>query len=297
MLEMQMEIDILRETIKVIKKDPGVNRKNLNNREKTTIVDALKNRYLLSQLLSILHLSRSSYYYQEATRKKPNKYTRLRVRIAELFAENRKCYGYRRIHALLQREGITVSDKVVRRIMSEENLVITVKYNSYQDEVSPAVPNLIRSDFHAEQPNSKWLTDITEFAIPAGKVYLSPIVDCFDGMVCAWSISVSPDAKLVNEMLEKAIDTLQSDENPTVHSDRGCHYRWPSWIQRMDEAGLTRSMSKKGCTGDNAACEGFFWKTKKKMFYNKDWPGVNIFEFMQELNDYISRYNEERIKT
>ncbi len=63
MLEMQMEIDILREEIKVIKKDPGINRKNLNNREKATIVDALKNRYSLSQLLSILHLSRSSYYY------------------------------------------------------------------------------------------------------------------------------------------------------------------------------------------------------------------------------------------
>lgn len=83
-------------------------------------------------------------------------------------------------------------------------------------------------------------------------------------MVCAWSISVSPDAKLVNEMLEKAIDTLQSDENPTIHSDRVCHYRWPGWIQRMDEAGLTRSMSKKGCTGDNAACEGFFGRLKKR---------------------------------
>ena len=65
------------------------------------------------------------------------------------------------------------------------------------------------------------------------------------------------------------------------------------WMRR----GLTRSMSKKGCTGDNAACEGFFGRLKKEMFYNKDWPGVNIFEFMQELNDYISWYNEERIKT
>ena len=62
------------------------------------------------------------------------------------------------------------------------------------------------------------------------------------------------------------MDTLQSDENPTVHSDRGCHYRWPGWIQRMDEAGLTRSMSKKGCTGDNAACEGFFGRKKKRCF-------------------------------
>ena len=142
MLEMQMEIDILRETIKVIKKDPGVNRKNLNNREKTTIVDALKNRYSLSQLLSILHLSRSSYYNQEATRKKPNKYTRLRVCIAELFAENRKCYGYRRIHALLQREGITVSDKVVRHIMSEENLVVTVKRRGSTTPIRMRFPQL-----------------------------------------------------------------------------------------------------------------------------------------------------------
>lgn len=64
-------------------------------------------------------------------------------------------------------------------------------------------------------------------------------------------------------MLEKAIDTLQSDENPTVHSDRGCHYRWPGWIQRMDEAGLTRSMSKKAVLATMLLVKAF-WKTKKR---------------------------------
>ena len=195
---------------------------------------------------------------------------------------------------------MTISEKIVRRIMGEESLVVRAKrrkkYNSYQGELSPAVPNLVQRDFHTDQPNIKWLTDITEFAIPAGKVYRSPIVDCFDGMVPAWSISESPDAKLVNDMLEKAIGTLESDETPMVHSDRGCHYRWPGWIQRIEEAGLTRSMSKKGCTGDNAACEGFFGRLKNEMFYNKDWSGVSMFEFIQELNDYISWYNEKRIK-
>lgn len=57
------------------------------------------------------------------------------------------------------------------------------KYSSYLGEISPVVENLIKRDFHAEEPNQKWLTDITEFHIPAGKIYLSPIIDCFDGLV------------------------------------------------------------------------------------------------------------------
>ena len=77
--------------------------------------------------------------------------------------------------------------------MREEGLFLRIKsrqkYSSYKGEISPEVPNLVQRDFHAECPNQKWLTDITEFAIPAGKVYLSSIVDCFDGMLPAWTIS------------------------------------------------------------------------------------------------------------
>ena len=75
-----------------------------------------------------------------------------------------------------------------------------------------------------------------------------PIVDCFDGMIVKWKTGISPDAVLVNEMLDDAIDTLSPSEHPLVHTDRGCHYRWSDWIERMDAAGLTRSMSKKGCS-------------------------------------------------
>ena len=91
----------------------------------------------------------------------------------------------------------------------------------------------------------KWLTYITEFALPAGKVYLSPMLDCFDGLVVSWTIGTSPIAELVNSMLDAAISGLRRGELPVIHTDRGCHYRWPGWIERMKKAGLTRSMSKK----------------------------------------------------
>jgi transposase InsO family protein len=97
-------------------------------------------------------------------------------------------------------------------------------------------------------------------------------------------------------MLDKAISSLKSDEKPVIHSDRGGHYRWPGWIERMEQAGLTRSMSMKGCSPDNAACEGFFGRIKNEMFYNRDWRGVSIREFIKILNDYLVWYNEKRIK-
>ena len=255
MMEMQMEIDILKETINVLKKDPGVNREALSNREKAVIIDALKNKYSLPNLCRKLCISRSSYYYQEKAIHAEDKYHDIRTKICELFRNNYDAFGYRKIYALLKREGTTLSEKVVRRIMREEGLVVKVhrrrKYNSYKGEISPAVENLINRDFHADKPNQKWLTDITEFSIEAGKVYLSPIIDCLDGMPVSWTVGTSPNAKLANTMLEQAIKTLKPGEHPIVHSDRGCHYRWPEWIKILEDAKLTRSMSKKGCSPDN----------------------------------------------
>ncbi len=168
--------------------------------------------------------------------------------------------------------------------MQGENLIVKTqkrkRYNSYQGEILPSVPNVIQRDFHADKPNEKWLTDITEFAIPSGKVYFSPIVDYFDGMLSCWTIGITPDSTLVNRMLDKAISQLQENEHPIVHSDRGCHYRWPGWIERVEKAGLERSMSKKGCSTDNSACEGLFGRLKNEMFYNKDWTSVSIQKFI-----------------
>ena len=156
-----------------------------------------------------------------------------------------------------------------------------------------------KHDFHADKPNGKWIiwiTDITEFAIPEGKVYLSPLIDCYDGMPISWNIATEPTAHLTNKMLEKAISRLGEDEHPIVHTDRGCHYRWPGWIELMENAGLIRSMSKKGCTPDNAACEGFFGRMKNEMFYGSSWKDVSIEEFIEKVDCYMKWYCGKRIK-
>ena len=298
--QLQMEVDVLKEALNLLKKDPGINITELKNREKAVIIDAVEDKYSLHQLLKCLCMAKSSYYYQRAVMKQSDKYAEIRMRIKIIFQENRNCYGYRRIHGELEKIGITVSEKIVRRIMKEEHLTVPTKrmkkYSSYKGEITPEVDNIINRDFHAEQPNTKWLTDITEFAIPAGKVYLSPVIDCFDGMVVKWNIGTTPDSILVNKMLEDAIGTLLPSEHPLVHTDRGCHYRWTGWIERMQAAGLTRSMSKKGCSPDNAACEGFFGRLKNEMFYGRSWVGVSMDDFINEINSYIEWYNTKRIK-
>lgn len=298
--QLQLEKDVLEKAAEVIKKDQGITLQSLTNQEKAIVIDTLRNEYSLKELLSVFHMAKSSYCYQENAINVPDKYEEARELIRKSFTDSNCSYGYRRIYLDLKDTKKTLSEKVIRRLMKEENLIVKSvkkkKYNSYMGEISPAVENIIKRDFHAEIPNSKWLTDITEFRIPAGKIYLSPIIDCFDGLPVTWTIGIHPDAELVNTMLDDAIATLCTDEKPLVHSDRGAHYRWPGWIERMDKAELTRSMSKKGCSPDNSACEGFFGRLKNEMFYNRSWSGVSIDEFIDILHQYIHWYAEKRRK-
>lgn len=297
---LQLERDILEKAGELIKKGQGINPQSMTNQEKAVLIDALREKYRLKELLGRLQIAKSSYFYQKCALQAPDKYASLRTQVKGIFAGCHSCYGYRRIHAVLQRKGVRVSEKVIRRIMAEEQLSVFCakkkKYSSYQGEISPEVENLVNRDFGADIPNEKWLTDITEFSIPAGKVYLSPIVDCFDGMAVSWTIGTSPDAELVNSMLDAAVSVLENGEHPIIHSDRGCHYRWPGWIQRTEESELTRSMSKKGCSPDNSACEGFFGRVKNEMFYGRSWVGISLDEFINTLDTYLKWYNESRIK-
>jgi len=298
---LQLEHDLLKKANELLKKGLGVAPQLLSNREKTLLVDALKHTYALPELFAELDLARSSYFYHCSRLRSPDKYADARVAIADVFQSNHRCYGYRRMRAALGRRHLHISEKVVQRLMKQECLIVAAnrrrRYGSYLGEISPAPENLINRDFQAATPNEKWLTDITEFQIPAGKVYLSPMIDCFDGLVVSWTIGTRPDSDLVNTMLDAAIEAVaNSDDRPVVHSDRGAHYRWPGWLSRMHNAKLTRSMSRKGCSPDNAACEGFFGRLKTELFYPRNWQATTIEQFIQVVDSYIRWYNEKRIK-
>lgn len=300
----QMEADLWRGAAELLKKDPGIELECLCNRHKALLIDALKTTYPLAQLLARLKMAKSSYYYQVKALAAPDKYANLRLLIREEFEAEGKARGHRTIWARLRRRQVpvVVSEKVVLRLMKEEGLFVPYSnrhsrhWSSYQGEISRRPKNLVERHFHAEAPNRLWLTDITQFTLPHFKCYLSAVIDCFDGKVVAAKISRRPSARLANSMLDAAIATLSAGEHPICHNDCGSHYRWPGWIERCDKAGIVRSMSKKGCSPDNAACEGFFGRLKNEFFYHRDWEEVTFQQFVGQLEAYLEFYNEGRIK-
>ena len=256
-----------------------------------------------STITRFLEIPRSTWYYHRA-RLGRDRLAWLRPYVAEAFGLCGR-RGYRAVHATLRAAGVRVSEKVVRRVMREEGLAARRprgrRWSSYAGEPTPAPPNLpLRGDgshcFRAPAPNMLWVTDITEFRLPCGsKVYLSPVVDCFDGRPVSWSIGTSPSARLANSSLEAACAALAPGERPVVHSDRGGHYRWPGWIEVCRRNRLVRSMSRKGSSPDNARAEGFFGLLKSEFFHNGDWAGVDAGGFMVELNRWLHWFRSGRI--
>lgn len=259
----------------------------------------------LTRILAFLGLPRSSYYYHRA-RPATDRHAALRPLVRDAFEALGGARGYRPVWAELRRRGTRVSEKVVRRLMREGGLVARGRvrrraWSSYAGEASPAPPNLpLLPDgthlFRAPRPNELWVTDVTEFRLPSGaRCHLSPVIDCFDGRPVAWSVGPRPTAALANSSLELACATLSPGEAPVVHSDRGGHYRWPGWVAICEAHGLTRSMSRKGTSGDNARAEGFFGLLKREFFHGRDWRGWSLRGFMAELDRWMRWFREGRI--
>ena len=136
---LQLEHDLLKKANEIIKKGLGVDLQLLMNREKTLLVDALKETHALSDLLTELRLARSSYFYHRARLQVADKYAAARRTIADIFELNHRCYGYRRMHAALSKQHIFISEKVVQRLMKQEQLSVAVtkrrRYGSYMGEM------------------------------------------------------------------------------------------------------------------------------------------------------------------
>ena len=277
---------------------------SISNRSKCELGERLRRAtgLPLRSITGFLRISKSSYEYHRA-RLGRDKYADLRREVRSLSEEGRRAWGYRVIWARLRRRGIRVSEKVVRRIMREEGVGAVYarrrrrRYSSYAGEISEAPPNLVGRDFRADSPDELRPADITEFRLPCGsKAYLSAVVDCFDGRPAGWAAGPRPDAALADASLIAALAQRRPGARTTVHSDRGGHYRWPGWVSICERHGLARSMSRKGCTPDNAAMEGFFGRLKNEFFYYRDWRGVSVDGFVARLESYLEYYRRDRIR-
>lgn len=302
---LELRRDILEGALEILGKGAGADPANeLTNREKTLLVESLRPKWRLRELLSALGMARSSHQHRLKAMKGPGRDAEAREMVRAVFDASDGAYGRRRIHDELASRGHAVGERRIRRIMAEEGLEARGRtkpkrgYSSYAGEVSEHPGDKVRQGFAAGLPNFLWLTDVTQFSIPAGKLYLSPVLDCFDGAIVSWTTSTSPNAEMANSMLRAALATATDEERRhlVIHSDCGCHYRWPEWVSICDEAGVTRSMSRKGCSPDNSRMEGFFGTMKVEMFYGRDWAGVTLDGLRERIDAYIERYNKTRIK-
>ena len=302
--EAELQLAVRRKAIELLGKGAGAAPETeLTNREKAELVRDLTGPDMRQcDLLRAVGLARSTYNDQLSAMRRPDKYAALRAAVASVFEASGGTYGYRRVKSELDAAGEVRSEKVVSRLMAEEGLVARDSrargrgWSSYEGDTPGAPPNLVRQDFRAGLPNFLWLTDISEFKVPAGKLYLSAVVDCFDGTVIGWATSRRPNAELANSTLKAALAQREGWEATVVHSDRGAHYRWPGWVALCEEGGLTRSMSRLGCSPDNSAMEGFFGRMKVEMFYGRDWSSATLDDLAGEIGRYIEWYNRGRIK-
>lgn len=319
------EKDVLREMIRDPKVDDPA---NLSNAQKAELGERLRRvrGWRLHDVLTYLKISKSSYAYaKKANEKKLGRTDAIVKRVKLAWEESKKTYGYRRIKAAITQGSdseipMYVSEHEVRKAMQAIGIKgyrprAKRKWNSYGGETDTRPENVpyervvtarktgsipedsrVTHDFSAPWPGKLAVTDVTEFKVGDTKAYLSPIIDCFDGMPVSWSLSRRPNKELTNASLIDYLKTLPDSTGVAIHTDGGVTYRSDSWKEICNAYGVVRSMSRKGCCGDNAPAEGFFGTLKKEFYYARDWTQTSYEEFESKLGDYIHWYCNVRLK-
>lgn len=259
-------------------------------------------RASISRLCDIAGIPRSSYY--KWLHREPPEDERVNEAIAEAIKsihDEDPTKGYRRIRDDLARDyGFRVSDNRVLRICRYLNIKSTVKYRPAGCTISDKNPqhiaeNVLNRDFHADRPNDKWVTDVTEFKYyedgEKRKVYLSAILDLYDRRIVSYVIGDSNNNPLVFETFDKAV-ARNPDAHPLFHSDRGFQYTSNVFHQKLVDHGMVQSMSRVGKCTDNGPMEGFWGILKRERYYKHRFTSRE--EVVRMITNYIDYYNSKR---
>ncbi|WP_265090490.1 IS3 family transposase [Psychrobacter fulvigenes] len=262
-------------------------------------MEGLRLKHALSDLLTIAKLARSSFYYHRAQLWSEDKYADLKQRIRDIYHQHKGRYGYRRITQTLKSEGLRYNHKLIARLMSELKLTARIrqqKYRSYKGQCGVIAKNRVKRKFRAGAPNRRWFTDITEFKVGEDKLYLSPILDCYNNEIISYTLSRRPVYDLVKQMLDSALKGIpkKRKEQLTLHSDQGWHYQMKPFAKSLKANHIKQSMSRKGNCLDNALMEGFFGTLKCETIYIEKPETIEDLE--QQIHEYIHYYNHERIQ-
>lgn len=252
----------------------------------------------MADLLALIGLKRSTYYYLEAHPLNTSSDNKIADVIRQIKSPQFQTeYGYRRVTTLLHDQGYLVNHKRVRRIMRQNALLSTTynrrkcRYNSYRGMVGRIAERVIKRVFQADAPYQKIVTDVTEIQLnDHNKAYLTAFVDLYAGEVLSYHLAKTPTMSLVMRPLK----SLSKHRGAIIHSDQGFHYQTPMFINTLKDFGMTQSMSRKSTPVDNAPIESFFHILKANIVHHKQYESFHDFKVV--VDDFINYYNNHRIK-
>ena len=262
---------------------------------KYAVIYRHRSEYPISIMCKFFGVSRSGYYDFVKRLGQPEKDADLSKEIQICQDTTDKTYGYRRVWLWLEHKEIHRNPKTVLRVMKKYGLLSEIRRRRKWVNLGQQVhkyKNLLARQFRADRPNTKWVTDITEFKISGRKIYFSPILDLYNQEIISYTIFEKPEIFSVIQMLDEACKKV-SAKNIILHTDNGWQYKTYLFRKIAQHHGIIQSMSRPGKCHDNAVIENFFGTVKKEFVYNKN---ISIKEFKQKLSEYIFYYNTKRIK-
>ena len=248
--------------------------------------------YPVAVMCEFFAVSRSGYYAFIHRLGKPEKDAALAELIAQQRERSFRTYGYRRMWLWLKSQNIFRNPKTVLRIMKKYELLSEIRRRRKWQQMGQQVhkyKNLLNRDFHADRPNSKWVTDISYIHTRQGVLYLSMIRDPYDNSIVAYKTGTQQTVNLVLDTIRLAMkqEKKRVAAELRLHSDQGFQYTSQAY-------GITPSMSRRGNPYDNAMAENFFSIIKTECIYRR--KPATFSEANEMIDSYIHFYNHERIQ-
>ncbi|MBF0384202.1 MAG: IS3 family transposase [Magnetococcales bacterium] len=266
---------------------------------KYRFIENNKNKFSVLRMCSVFQVSSSGYY--EWRGRPPSKRTienqRLGAKVKEIFINNRRVYGTRRIQEELLEDGENVSRYRIGKLMSQQNMKCKTKkkfkVTTDSNHDFPVAPNLLDKKFDVQHPDQVYVGDITYIPTSEGWLYLAVFIDLYSRMVVGWSMSNRINAKLTCDSLLMAIWKRKPSQGLMVHSDRGSQYASHKFQGLLKTHSYVCSMSRKGNCWDNAPAESFFHTLKTELvnlsqYKTREEAKKDIFEYIEVF------YNRQR---
>ncbi|MEC0252523.1 IS3 family transposase [Bacillus halotolerans] len=292
--KLQAENRYLRQQNEVFKKVQRIG-KEVDSQTSVELVEGLHSAMTVQNICVHLGISRASYYRWKKNLTKDHPKCDLEKQIGTLCREHKYRYGYRKITAILKK-GMRINHKTVQRIMQKNQWQCCVKVKKRKRNGQPCAvaDNVLDRNFQSDRPLEKLVTDITYLPYGQKQLYLSSILDVYNGEVIAFTIGDKQDTDFVLNTLDQ-LPTMP--QNCVLHSDQGSVYTSYEYQKAVKTKGITMSMSRKGTPADNASIESFHSSLKSETFYLNSIDRTTTAIVERTVKEYIYYYNNIRIQT